>query len=80
MPRLTFKSLENRVNAVGNGFAFERSNLTYRGAHKYELFSNHEDHIGTTNGYDTLVEALYDIETLEKGLSPFNNKSLTNVA
>jgi hypothetical protein len=79
MTRNTFKNLQNRVDAVQHGgFFLERSGLTYRDAHKYELCSNHEDHIGTTGCYDTLVEALQDIEQLEKGVSPFNNdKKLT---
>ena len=74
--RITFKSLQNRVDRVGHGFIFERSNLTYRDAHKYELCSNHQDHIGTTACYDTLTEALQDIEDLENGISPFSDKKL----
>ena len=82
MPRLTFNEIQDRVKKVKHGgFFFERSNLTYRDAHRYELCSNHENHIGTTGCYNTLTEALCDIETLEKGLSPFdNNKPLTNAA
>lgn len=71
--RITFKNLQDRVDRVGHGFMFERSNLTYRYAHKYELCSNHEDHIGTTSCYDTLTEALRDIENLESGISPFDS-------
>jgi len=67
LTRNTFQSLQDRVKAVGYGFMFERSGRTYRGAHRYELCSNHEDHIGTTGCYDTLLEALADIEMLEKG-------------
>jgi len=76
--RLTFKSLQERVEAVGNQFIFERSGLTYRGAEQYELCSNHPNHIGTTGGYVTLAEALQDIETLENGKSPFSDRVLTD--
>ena len=76
LTRNTFQSLQDRVKAVGYGFMFERSGRTYRGAHRYELCSNHEDHIGTTGCYDTLLEALADIEMLEKGVNPFSDKKL----
>jgi len=74
--RLTFKSLQKRVEAVGCQFMFERSGLTYRDAEKYELCSNHPDHIGTTAGYHTLDEALQDIQELEAGRSPFSDKRI----
>lgn len=77
---MTFKKLQERVKAVGHDFMLERSGLTYRDAHKYELCSNHPAHIGTTSCYDTLAEALPDIKMLEKGFSPFSGKPLTNVA